>query len=409
MIAIDKARKMMEGLGGIGSPAPRPTGFGIRPAAPTSSPIAAASQPLGLGGNGEETQGAQSYPNIPNIWAPAPITPPITPPVAPPKVPANINTTPSVPGMLSQEVPGKQAPVMPTLNPSVAAPQAPATPSTSQAGGGLAPLPPPPAPPSAPAVPAVSQPAAPLPLPPPPAPPSAPATPSTAQPPAPLPPPLPPVPYANVSPITPGADLRDKAILPGASVDRLGMAKEAFQDYLTNKMPEYRANLRGLVQNNAAFGRSKSGMLRTDAGNLADSFDRNATTAYSGFLRDATDKAVGDQRSDRSEMRGERGYENELEDQSFNRGRQELLDKDYLQGTQFGRDATKTQLGFANDPTSLLAALAAARGGQASQGAAAVGGLAQQSSYLDILRDLIKKQGGSNSPAYGSGEMSGAF
>jgi hypothetical protein len=188
------------------------------------------------------------------------------------------------------------------------------------------------------------------------------------------------------------------------------MAKSAFDDYLTNKMPEYRANLPGLVQNNAAVGRSKSGMLRTSAGDLTNDFDRNATTAYSGFLRDATDKSINDQSNYRNELRGERGYQNELEDQSFNRGRQEKLDADYLQGTQFGRDATKTQLGFANDPTSLLAQIAASRGGQASQGAAAVGGLAQNTSYLDILKKILAQGGGgSAAPTYGSGEMTGAF
>jgi hypothetical protein len=106
MIPMENARQMLQGM--PGRPAPRTPGFGIRPPA---SPIGAASQPMGLGG--EELQGVQAMPNQP----------------------ANINATPSLPGMLSQEVPGKQAPAMPALNPSVAAPaappSAPATPATS--------------------------------------------------------------------------------------------------------------------------------------------------------------------------------------------------------------------------------------------------------------------------------------
>lgn len=209
--------------------------------------------------------------------------------------------------------------------------------------------------------------------------------------PLPAPAPIPPSPDPDLAPfgdvINPANDLRNKTILPGADprleayagrsdqaladiakVDRYALAKDKFDRYAKDTEGAYQFANRAATLGAAAKGRTGSGMLRTDYGNLDLARGRDLDSARDRFLADALEGSIDDSfrkadtltgaerdlvgrgRDDRAEVRGERDYENEMERQAFNRRRQQVFDEDALIESQFGRDYRRLSAGEAGNP-----------------------------------------------------------
>lgn len=156
--------------------------------------------------------------------------------------------------------------------------------------------------------------------------------------------PVPAVKGAGVTAIDPTNDLRNKAITPTNDVNRYDLVNQRLKNYEATQLPQYQANVRGIVQNNAAMGRVGSGMLNTSLGNEALAAE-NARNAYFGdLLTNATEGTITDAANNRAELRGERGYQNALEDQAYSRARQQRLDQEDILNSQFARGATRANV-----------------------------------------------------------------
>lgn len=193
---------------------------------------------------------------------------------------------------------------------------------------------------------------------------------------------------AGVTPIDPSNDLRNKTIAPGAAdprltdrqqmsdaalkdvakVDRYELAKSKFDEFAKSTEGDYLLNNRLATQRAAAGGRLGSGMLRTDYGNLDLARSRDLQGARDRFLNEALEGSIADSfgksrvlqdaegdlvsrgRADRDELRGERGYENELENQAFGRRRQQMLDENMLTDSSFDRDMRRAEFADRGNP-----------------------------------------------------------
>ena len=217
--------------------------------------------------------------------------------------------------------------------------------------------------------------------------PARPAQPAASPAPAPQ---IPGVTGAAVTPIAPGEnDLRGSMITPGADprlasvrgdVDsaraalstapsRVSMVSQGLADYDTANAPLQAARFRKVGQQAAKFGRLGSGMVTTELGNLQSDYERDRLLAGNQMLRDAVTGDIDDRfrkvgalsglegqqfsqgSIGRGELRDERGYQDNLAQQSIeNQIRERLLQEQLLSG-QFGRDATRFQLGYSTDPS----------------------------------------------------------
>lgn len=212
--------------------------------------------------------------------------------------------------------------------------------------------------------------------------------------PAPAPPPAPSLPGVSVQGIDPNADLRNSTIAPTNDVNRFNLMDERIKHYDATALPQFQAKVRGIAQGNAAQGRLGSGMMSTDLGNL-DLATENARNSYFGdLLTNATEGTIGDAANNRNELRTERGYQTGQERDAFDRSRQGVFDQDALTNSSFGRSATQAQMGFANDPSTLMATLAQMSGQNAAAGAAGIGASSANQSYLDLLKQIAGGMGG---------------
>lgn len=242
----------------------------------------------------------------------------------------------------------------------------------------------------------------------------------------------------------PGVDVADSDRLRGAAgatddslktlanLDRFKLAEDRFKTYSDETAPEYDFANRVATQRAAAGGRLKSGMLRTDYGNLdlarardldvqkrklfqdalegtvGDAFNKaNTLRSAEGDIADREaakrgevrndqldrfsrvgqainvgsglrDQRVGEGRANRAELRGERDYQNSMERQAFDRRRQSVFDRDALENSRFGRDYSRAQFGYSGNPGSAEIGVAGGRREDASNQASAIAELFKQ-------------------------------
>lgn len=192
---------------------------------------------------------------------------------------------------------------------------------------------------------------------------------SAATPPAPAPA-GPPVPgtssYASVTPINPNNDLRNQTIAPGGTPDRLAFAKEHYDQFASDLAPQIEAQRRSILSNNAAMGRIGSGMLNTSFGDLTSEINRQNANERSKLFTGAGEAAIGDQANNRAELRGERGYQNALEDTAYTRDRQQRLDQEDLLNSSFARAMQRGQFGYSGNPAGYVGGVAGQVQGQAN-------------------------------------------
>lgn len=155
----------------------------------------------------------------------------------------------------------------------------------------------------------------------------------------------------NTQAITPGSDLIDQAVLPGSDVDRFALAQKRLADFRAARQPQHDSNVRKILDTNAGLGRLGSGMLNTDVGNEANAFEQQQTDMENNLLSNAIEGTIGDARSNRAELRGERGYQGGLENQAYGRGVDQYKMEQDAQGTAFDQAMRRAQFGEQGNPS----------------------------------------------------------
>ena len=118
-------------------------------------------------------------------------------------------------------------------------------------------------------------------------------------------------------------------------------------------------------------------MLNTDYGNLALQRGRDLETSKSNLLQNALEGTIGDSANNRAEYRGERGYQNALENQGYNRGVNALDQEDRLTNSAYGRSSRNYEAGQQNNPADQYNLMAGVYGRNAAGAAAGAGSYAQ--------------------------------
>lgn len=246
----------------------------------------------------------------------------------------------------------------------------------------------------------------------------------TGPPPAAIQPPAPQaMPTTPTSGYGPGNDLRATQINPvadprlaqtqglvnqaaqaiGHGPDRFQLAQDQWNQFVNQTDPQYQAAIRAATQNAAAHGRMQSGMLTTDYGNLANQralaldTQRNQflDSALSGTIQDRLNNAsalsglegqqYGQGYNSRQELRGERGYQTDMQNQATDRAIQQKMLEDQLLNSSFNRQmqvaGLGSQVGFGNNPANTYLLGANQSYNQAGQSGAGLADLLGQYAY----------------------------
>lgn len=139
--------------------------------------------------------------------------------------------------------------------------------------------------------------------------------------------------------------------------DRTALAKQAFADYLSSAGDQFKQNERSITQRAAAGGRLGSGMYGSDLTDLATATQRDVLREGNRLASGLAGDTINDARSNRNELRGERGYQYGLSQDAISNAERQRLIEEQLQNGQFGRDQQQLdeliKLGYLNDPNAL--------------------------------------------------------
>ena len=223
----------------------------------------------------------------------------------------------------------------------------------------------------------VPQPATALPPPPPPAPVQPAQSVLGDQPPPPPPPPVQVQP--GVTEFTAEDNLRNKQIAPGGEgASRSELAQRTFDLIREQGEAGFQADIRKVGQSAAKFGRIGSGLTTSDLGDVAQRRNEFLGRAQRDLAIRTSGDEIGDRRSDRGELRTERGFQDELAQRSIENARNQRLDEDFLKGTEFGRE---------RDVNDLLLRAAGPGGGTANELLASTDLLPEGTSPFDFLQE----------------------
>lgn len=181
--------------------------------------------------------------------------------------------------------------------------------------------------------------------------------------------------------------------------DRTELAAQALQLLRERTAPQYAADQRAIGQSAAKFGRIGAGMTTNELTDLNLTRERDldrtsrelANTAAGqtmsdrlarlGALGGLESQQFGQGQAGRDELRGERSYQNQTDQQARDDERQRLLLEDQLLNSQFGREQSRAsllgQLGFGQDPTGALMGQGGYYGDMANQSGAGASDLLQ--------------------------------
>jgi hypothetical protein len=105
-----------------------------------------------------------------------------------------------------------------------------------------------------------------------------------------------------------------------------------------------------------------------------------------GILSGLEGQQYAEGANDQNALRTERGYQNGMEQQAYDRGVQGLTLQDQLTNSAFNRGTTQEQMGEANNPAQTQMLLSGVYGQQASQAGNALGGLVQSTTANNAVK-----------------------
>jgi hypothetical protein len=184
-----------------------------------------------------------------------------------------------------------------------------------------------------------------------------------------------------------GADrnLVDRQITPGAGEpSRIDLAKDYYNQLSTEADAGFKRNLTDATNLAAEHGQLGSGQLTNRYGSLTEDLARTKELAKRGLVTDATAGTIGDNRSNRAEVRGERDYQRNLAQEALQRRIQQAAMEHGVGQDTFNNALRLWGAGNANNPTG--AYLDAA--GQASTEAAG-----STASIQQLIHALIARRG----------------
>lgn len=214
--------------------------------------------------------------------------------------------------------------------------------------------------------------------------------------------------------------------------DRGQIATDVFGQLEDASQPGYQQRLRAVGQDAARLGRIGSGVTTSNLGDVASEYNRELMLAKRGLATDAASQTlddrlatlggrgaaagqVGNQDLSRSqqyrgiaadefnrgatvrdELRGERGYQNQLAGSATDDAIRQLLVEDQLLNSAFGRDSQRLgQLGSAGFGSVPTGTLQNAAGTHAGQSAATMDAVAQFiAQYMNRPQNTNSPQGG---------------
>lgn len=198
------------------------------------------------------------------------------------------------------------------------------------------------------------------------------------------------------TPIDPANPLTTREIQAGPTADRFKIAQDRWSDFVKSSDPAYQASLRDANRTAAAGGALGSGMLNTSIGNLALRRGEALDTQGRGFLNDALTGSIDDAYKNAGIAEEQQGFQAGRQDTAFNQDVVLKQLEEALKNGQFGRDVTKTQLGYQNDPSDMLMMLSALTGQQ---------GTAAQKALTDYIRSKSSAGGGTGATTGASGNI----
>lgn len=168
--------------------------------------------------------------------------------------------------------------------------------------------------------------------------------------------------------------------------DRVALGQQYYNTFAQGAQANFQRALQDATNQAAAHGQIGSGMLTNRYGDLTEAFNRDNTAAASDFATRALEGTIGDrlnalnaargvegsiygeEAGNRSELRGERGYQQSLAEQAIAR-------RIAQQQAEQGQAAQLYGLGNAYDPTSAYQMAAGQYGQDAQSGYGDVGAL----------------------------------
>lgn len=184
--------------------------------------------------------------------------------------------------------------------------------------------------------------------------------------------------------------------------NRFDIAKQYWDEFQKETQGGYDRSFADARNEAAAHGRLKSGMLTNTYGDLAESRARDLDVARSRYLTDALQGTIGDTRNqladvsgvegqaygegvgNRNEVRGERGYQQNMAEQALIRRIMQQAAESGMDTTAFNQAIAQWQAGQANNPTGALETGAAQAGNEAA---------GQSQDVEELLRMLLARMG----------------
>lgn len=198
---------------------------------------------------------------------------------------------------------------------------------------------------------------------------------------------------ANVSKIDPSSDLRFQTVLPTAT-NRFDLASKNIQSFRDLLQPQYLEDNRAITQRAAALGRvgNQDNVSDFGGGQGFRSLDRGYADRVGTYAQQVLNKAledqIGDEANARNEIRGERSYQDALDQSAYDRARQGVLDQNGLTNDAFSRAQALNAAGQAGNPAQFLGLLGQNAQQQAGQSSSAI---------ADLIKNAIL--GGGSTPA----------
>lgn len=174
-------------------------------------------------------------------------------------------------------------------------------------------------------------------------------------------------PYANLTTTTPGsgADYTDKTITPGAGVDRLALATNAFDQFAQSSDPYYQKALRDANSSAGANGQLGSGQLRTSLGDAANNRQLQLDTMRSNLTNDAVSGSIEDQYRNIALAQQQQGFQAGQQQTAFGQEYATQQLQEALRAGDFARAAQLLSLGMAGNPSDTALDLSKSYGDQA--------------------------------------------
>lgn len=207
--------------------------------------------------------------------------------------------------------------------------------------------------------------------------------------------------YGNlVSSDSPEGNYLGQTIQPGAGVDRVRLAQDAFDTFQKSSDPAYQAAVREAISNGAALGQIGSGGLRTSVGNLANARQNTLENERATLTNNALTGSIDDAYKNIGIAQQQQGFQANQQQTAFGQGTQQEYLDEALRNGDYNRARGILDAGESGNPSTTAQNLSNNYGNQSSAAAAGAGQLIanaiannSSSAALDQIKRLLPNGG----------------